>query len=94
MIWIVFGVTVIVGVLVFLTLAAVGHCLNAVSAAREDIAASVKEFQFQSRVTRKVLTEKVLPCVGYKEPEPLEEQLENAMSAFSSQLAKRSNEAG
>lgn len=67
-----------------LTLSATGHLHTKANNLQAQIGATCSEVQFQSRVTRKalldVLTEKVLPAVGYKEPEPTE--LEQAMQAL------------
>ncbi|MBI3476672.1 MAG: hypothetical protein HY010_13145 [Acidobacteria bacterium] len=69
----------------FLTLSAVGHLHLKAQALQAQVTAVFRETQFQSRITRKALldtlNEKVLPAVGYKEPEPTE--LETAMGALS-----------
>jgi hypothetical protein len=63
----------------FLTLSACGHVLIGIGALREDIVASVKEVQFQSRVTRKMLREdfdtRLYPTVGFHYPPPSQLQV-------------------
>jgi hypothetical protein len=82
----------------FLTLSAVGNYVTEARKFRADLLvqlyADLREQQFQHRVTRRVLDEKVLPAVGYRQPEPLEEQAERMVRQLSQHFDNKSRGQG